>query len=188
LLKLNRILGFGLLVCIITFTSFTTTSDDISTTVIVIDGKALLVDVDDRGEVITTYMEVPEYLTSTKNHSDKVTEAKASYMRLSKLQMDQIRFISILDADEVYKVTMLDNLSDLAKHYSQTYANEIVITVAKSNSNQKVIDYNLAAMKDKLHTLGVPEADITVDYKIDLGEAPTPFIKVASRLRKLASL
>jgi len=185
--KLNRILGFGLLVCVLLFTSFTT-SDDLSTTIIVIDGKALLVDVDESGDVINTYMEVPEYLTSSKRHEDKVIDAKASYMRLSKLQMDQIRFVSLLAHDEEYKVIMLNNLSDLASHYQQTYANQIVITVAKNDSNTQLIDYNVKMIKLHLSKAGVAEADITVDYKVDLGDDPTPFIKVASRLRKLASL
>jgi len=56
---LNQLLGLGLLVSILTLSSFTI-SDDISTTIVVIDGKALLVDVDESGDVITTYMEVPE--------------------------------------------------------------------------------------------------------------------------------
>ncbi len=185
--QLNQLIGLGLLVSILTCSSFIL-SDDISTTILVIEGKALLVDIDEKGEVITTYMEVPEYLTTKKNHEDMVTEAKASYMRLSKLQMDQIRFISILDQGEVFQTIMLENLEDLAAHYNQTYANQIVVTVATNDSNKNLINYNVEMIKSQLVSYGVPTNDILVDYKVDLGEDPTPFFKVSSSLRKLASL
>ncbi|GEM_PF-1774374 len=184
---LNQLLGLGLLVSILTLSSFTI-SDDISTTIVVIDGKALLVDVDESGDVITTYMEVPEYLNTTKGHEDMVSEARASYLRLSKLQMDQIRFISILDHDEVFQTIMVDNLSDLAMHYKKTYANQIVITIARNDSNSELIDYNVEMIRSQLEKFGVPRTDIMIDYKVDLGEDPTPFFKVSSNLRTLSSL
>jgi len=184
---LYRLIGIALIALVILFASFTV-SDTITTTVIVIEGKALLVDVDEQGEVITTYMEVPDYLTSSKEHDVKVVEAKASYMRLSKIQMDQIRFISILDLQEEYQTTMTSNLSDLAKHYHQTYANEIVITVARNDANKDLIAYNVEAITKELGVHGVSADDVTVEYKIDLGEDPSPFIKVSSGIRKLASL
>jgi len=185
--QLNQILGLGLLVSIITFSSFTF-SDDISTTIVVIEGKALLVDVDDSGKVVTTYMEFPEYLSTAKRHEDMVNEAKASYMRLSKLQMDQIRFISILDHDEVFQTIMVENLLDLATHYNKTYANQIVVTIARNDSNSDLIDYNVEMIRSQLKKFGVPRNDIMIDYKVDLGEDPTPFFKVSSSLRTLSSL
>jgi len=180
-----RFIGLAYISSLIFLTSFTT-SEIIKTTVVVIEGKALLVDVDERGDILHTYMEVPEYLNSTKKHEDKVHEAKVSYMRLSKLQMDQIRFIALLDQDEEYHVTMKQNLADLASHYHETYANEIVITVAQSDSIEDAMDYNVEQIRAALENYGVAQADISVDYKIDLGEDPAPFIKVSSRLRRLA--
>jgi len=117
-----------------------------------------------------------------------VSEARASYLRLSKLQMDQIRFISILDHDEVFQTIMVDNLSDLAMHYKKTYANQIVITIARNDSNSELIDYNVEMIRSQLEKFGVPRTDIMIDYKVDLGEDPTPFFKVSSNLRTLSSL
>lgn len=184
--QLNQLIGLGFLVSILTLTSFTLT-DDISTTIVVIDGKALLVDVDEEGKVVRTYMEVPEYLTSNRRHEDMVSEARANYKRLSKLKKDQIRFISILDLDEDHQTIMLKNLEDLATHYKQTYANQVVVTIAENKSNKDLIDYNIEMISNKLEKFGVPKSDIIIDYKVDLGKDPTPFFKVSSSLRELAS-
>lgn len=185
--NLKNAFGIGLLACILITSSFTT-SEEFLTTIIVVDGKALLVDVDEHGEVVKTYMEVPDYLTSNKEHNEKVKEARANYIRLSRLQMDQIRFITVLKVKEEYKSVMRSNLADLASHYHQTYANEIIITVAQSNSNEDVMIYNLSLIKEELSKHEVSAADIKVEYKQDLGDAPSPFIKVASRLSKLTDI
>ena len=83
---------------------------DPSTTIVVVDGKALLVDLDEAGQIVTTYMEVPEYFNSAKDHDTKVIEAKESYTRLSKAQMDQIRFIALADKGWDLDEFMINNI------------------------------------------------------------------------------
>jgi len=172
----------------ITFFSFYSfTSADPSTTIVVIDGKALLVDLDARGKIVTTYMEVEGYFESTKDHESKVLDAKADYTRLSKAQMDQIRFISL--ADEGFKLDefMVTNIADLATHYQQTYANQIEITAARNSTSNELVEANINKIKTLLVRHGVASHDIVVNYKIDMGEEPTRFVKVVSNLRSLAS-
>jgi len=184
---LYRYLGIGL-IALLFISSSSIYTDEIKTTIVVISGKAMLVDIDDRGEVVKTYMEVPEYLTTPGTHDRKVKAAKASYLRLSKRQMDQIRFITILDKDEDYKLVMRQNLSDLAKHYNDTYANEVLVTVARGALADELIAYNVHQISTALMSHGVLEEDITVEFKVDLGEDPAPFIKVLTRFKKLTSL
>jgi len=43
-------------------------------------------------------------------------------------------------------------------------------------------------IRSQLEKFGVPRTDIMIDYKVDLGEDPTPFFKVSSNLRTLSSL
>lgn len=158
-----------------------------TTTIVVIDGKALLVDLDNKGNIVTTYMEVPEYFESTKDHATKVTEAKRNYTKLSKAEMDQIRFIAIADKGWELDEFMISNLADLATHYQQTYANQIEITVAKNKTNEELIENNIDRIKELLLSYGVAEHDLVIKYKIDMGEDPTRFVKVVSNLRSLVN-
>lgn len=161
---------------------------DPSTTIVVVDGKALLVDLDETGQIVTTYMEVPEYFKSTKDHDTKVIEAKESYTRLSKAQMDQIRFIALADEGWDLDEFMINNIADLATHYQQTYANQIEITAARNKSNTEKLDYNITKMKDLLASYGVANSDIVIKYKKDLGDEPTQFVKMVSNLKRLSSV
>ena len=168
---------------IIAIASFT--YNDRTTTIVVLDGKALLVDIDRSGSIIETYMEVPEYFISKKDHNSKVTAAKATYTRLTKEQMDQIRFISITGINQALDSFMKSNLEDLSMHYHQTYANQIEITVAENQSNRKLLEFNISRIEDYLIQYGVESSDIQINYKQDLGDEPTTFIKVVSNLKNL---
>ncbi len=170
------------LICTI---SFSFARDMAITTIVVLDGKAYLVDLNDHGEITTTYMEVTNYFKSNKDHDTKVIEAKAMYRKLSKEQMDQIRFISITENGQNLDEFMLSNLEDLANHYQQTYANQIEITAARNSSNKHLLEMNIERIKSLLVNHGVMETDIKVHYKIDRGEDPTTFIKVISNLKTL---
>ena len=158
---------------------------DRETTIVVVDGKALLVDIDEKGEILETYMEVDDYFENSADHSSKVIEAKKIYHRLTKEQMDQIRFISMADEGWDLDEFMVANLVDLASHYQQTYANQIEITIPKNRSNTHLIDENLKMIKDILTIHGVNQNDIMVHFKIDLGDEPTRFVKVVSNFKRL---
>lgn len=162
-------------------------NDLMETTIVVIDGKALLVDINESGAVVTTYMEVPEYFNSAKDHASKVIEAKKTYARLSEAQMDQIRFISLAAEGSDLDKFMMSNIADLATHYHQTYANQIAITAGKNADNAVALDHNLNTITDLLVSYGVNRKDIVVDFKKDMGDEPTQFIKVVSNFKTLAS-
>ena len=157
------------------------------TTIVVIDGKALLVDINESGSIVTTYMEVPEYFNNPKDHASKVIEAKKIYAELSEAQMDQIRFISLATEGNDLDKFMLSNIADLATHYHQTYANQIAITAGKNDKNADELEHNLDIITDLLVSYGVNENDIVVDFKKDMGHEPTQFIKVVSNFKTLAS-
>ncbi len=159
-------------------------ADDVETTIVVIDGKALLVDVDETGKVVTTYMEVGSYFEDSNHHDVKVAAAKIVYKKMTELQMDQIRFIAF-SQDEALDDVMVSNISDLSLHYQQTYANEIVITAPRNRRTASLLEVNINKIKKVLVQFGVSEEDIFVDYKIDMGDEPTRFVKVISHLRNL---
>lgn len=159
-----------------------------TTTIVVVDGKALLVDLDEKGEIVTTYMEVSDYFENTNDHDTKVLEAKATYRRLSKEQMDQIRFIALADEGWSLDEFMKSNLADLATHYHQTYANQIEITVATHPKIKTILTENLQNITALLESYGVAKTDIIISYKKDMGEEPTRFIKVVSNLKELSSI
>ncbi len=184
-MMLSKIL-LPILFCTVVILSPSFISLEKETTIVVVDGKALLVDLNEKGEIITTYMEVPEYFASSKDHKTKVIEATASYKRLTKEQMDQIRFIALADDGWDLDEFMKSNLADLATHYHQTYANQIEITAAKTPSGDELVEQNLTVIKNLLVSYGVSKGDISINYKIDMGEEPTRFIKVVSNLRTLS--
>ena len=160
---------------------------DAKPTIVIVDGKAILADVDNEGKVITTYMEVPEYFESAKPHDIKVEEAKQQYERLSSSELDQIRFIVMLEEGQVYDEFMVANIDDLVGHYRNTYANQIEITAARRGEKDDFVTKNVNHLKTMLMLRGIYEDDIKVKYRIDMGTEPIRFLKVASNLKALAS-
>lgn len=156
------------------------------TTIIVIEGKAFLVDVDENGTVLTTYMEVKDYFNNDKPISEKLDEAVANYIMLSNQELDQIRFISLTDKKAGLDNNAKSNLFDIYAHYLDTYANNIVITGAKNPRTDKQLGLTIDMIKAYLNSLGANSKDIEVIYKIDLGDEPTQFVKVVSRLREIS--
>lgn len=153
------------------------------TTIVVIEGKALLVDVDDNGNVVRRYMEVPEYFVSEKNHDEKVEAAKKKYEILKKHQIDQIRFIAFDESFSQLDENAMAHLQDVANHYRQTYANQVMITAAKRNNNSDLLEKMISDVTFVLRSFGVEEADIEIIYKNDKGDEPLQFVKVQSNLR-----
>lgn len=153
------------------------------TTIVVIEGKALLVDIDDNGKVLRKYMEVPEYFASDRNHEEKVEAAKKKYEILKKHQIDQIRFIAFDESFSQLDENAMTHLQDVANHYRQTYANQVLITAAKRTNNGDLLDRMISDVTFVLRSFGVEEADIEVIYKNDKSDEPLQFVKVQSNLR-----
>lgn len=153
------------------------------TTILVVDGKALLVDVDRDGKVVREYMEVPEYFSSNKKHEEKVEAAKKKYEILKKHQIDQIRFIAFDQSFTTLDEAAMRHIIDVANHYAQTYANQVTITAAKRSGNNDLLDKLINDVKFVLKGYGVNENDINVVYKKDKGDMDLQFVKVMSNLR-----
>lgn len=159
------------------------TAIDEKTTIVVIEGKALLVDVNEKGEVIRRYMEVPEYFSSKKDHEEKVEAAKKKYEILKKHQIDQIRFLAFDESFSQLDENAIKHLIDVSNHYKQTYANQVIITAAKRASNEKLLDKMIQDVEFILKSYGVAKEDIVIEFKNDKGDEPMQFVKVQSNLR-----
>lgn len=157
-------------------------------TIVVLEGKALLVTVDEQGIIVETYMEVSDYFATDSDHETKVEEAKRNYEFLSQQEINQIRFIPLLGMNEKIDQSIRVNIQDLAQHYLDTYANQITITVAKNNKTAHLLDQTVRTITNELSKLGVSTKDIKVDEKIDMGDEPTQFVKVVSTVKSLPSL
>ncbi len=157
-------------------------------TIVVVEGKALLVSVDDQGGIIDTFMEVEGYFAQGKDHETKVAEAKRNYEFLTQQEINQIRFIPLLGANEQIDSFIEANLTDLASHYKHTYANQITITIAKNKRTAHLLDQTVKTISSELVKLGVANKDIKVDEKIDMGDEPTQFVKVVSNVKSLPSI
>ncbi|MFT4568291.1 MAG: hypothetical protein ACI9FN_003260 [Saprospiraceae bacterium] len=182
-----KALSFSILLSFVLVLSlFGNNEVDVETTIIVIDGKALLVDVDESGNVVTTYMEVNNYFSSVaEDHATKVAKAKSEYIALTQRQLDQIRFIALSNDPKALDDVMVSNLTNLSMHYQETYANEIVITAARNHRTAHLLEANIEKIKEIFMEYGVSEYDVRVEYKVDMGDEPTRFIKVVSHLRNL---
>ena len=182
-----KALSLSILLSFVFILSLSAKNDvDVETTIIVIDGKALLVDIDESGKVVTTYMEVNNYFTSLfEDHATKVAKAKSEYITLTQRQLDQIRFIALSNDPKALDDVMVSNLTDLSMHYQETYANEIVITAARNHRTAHLLEANIEKIKGIFLEYGVAEHDVRVEYKVDMGDEPTRFIKVVSHLRNL---
>jgi len=153
------------------------------TTIVVENGKAYLADVDEAGKVVKRYLEVPEYFESEKSHEEKVEAAKKKYEILKKHQIDQIRFVPFDGTFDRLDETAVANLHHVAGHYRQTYANDILVTAAKREGNEEVLEKMIADVVFVLRSLEVSQEDITIEYKYDKGDEPLQFVKIQSRLK-----
>lgn len=177
----------NLLLCMMTTLALTATAiasvDADITTILILDGKAVLVDVDEEGHVTRRYMEVPEYFESNKDHSEKVEAAKKKYEILKKHQIDQIRFIAFDQTFSELNKTAMKHIVDVANHYNQTYANQVIITAARRGDNDKLLNKLVDDISFVLKGYGVAAEDIEVQYKEDKGDLDLQFVKIKSNLR-----
>lgn len=179
----NLLLCLFLLNCISVTRVFAIGDGADITTILILDGKAVLVDIDDEGHVLRKYMEVPEYFETDTKHEEKVEAAKKKYEILKKHQVDQIRFIAFDQSFSKLNETAMKHILDVASHYTQTYANEVVITAARRQNNNELLDKLIDDISFVLKAQGVAEEDITINYKEDKGELELQFVKVKSSLR-----
>ena len=156
-------------------------------TIVVIEGKAFLADVDQNGKVVHKYMEIEGYEDEGDDLDKKIEEAKRKYLLIKEREKDQIRFIQYDYLDGAITGLGEDHLADLTQHYNNTYANQIVITLAKRSGNEAFLKEKEELLLQALHNLKVPREDIEIQYKWDMGPEPTQFIKVKTGLRELPS-
>ena len=161
-------------------------SADEKITIVVIDGKAFLADVDEDGRMVRKYMEINSYFDSDANFDGLVESAKEEYLKIRALEKDQIRFIQYDFLDGAVTGLAVKHLSDLTNHYNNSYANQIVVTLSKRQGNEVQITKMENLILDALHAFKVPNEDIKVRYKWDKGVSATEFIKVNTELRALA--
>ena len=161
-------------------------ADDI--TIIVIEGKAFLAEVDDKGVVMHKYMEIKDYDRSEKNLGKQIERAKQSYLEIKEREKDQIRFLQYDYVDGKVKGLASGHLDDLVLHYNNTYANQIVITFGKRPGNEEILKEKENLLITALEDRDVPKENIKVLYKWDRGPEPTQFIKIKTGLRDLVQL
>jgi len=157
-------------------------------TIIVLEGKAYLAHVDESGKVIHKYMEIEGEVDTKTNLDGQVEKAKSDYLELKEREKDQIRFIAYDFLSEKVEPMAMTHLSDLADHYNNSYANQIIITFGKRPGNEAYLKEKENLVVSALINLKIPEEDIEVRYKWDRGPEPTEFIKVNTTLRDLPNI
>lgn len=154
-------------------------------TIVVVEGKAFLADVDAAGRIVHKYMEIEGYIDTGKVFDKQVEKAKEDYLRISEREKDQIRFIQYDYLNGAVTGLAIGHLSDLTKHYNNSYANQIIITLSKRSGNELFLKEKEELLVEALLKLKVPDEDIEVRYKWDRGDEPTQFVKVNTDLRQL---
>ena len=157
-------------------------------TIKVVEGKTFLVHVDEDGTVLHKYMEITEDLNVDGDLTEKIAKAKQDYEDLREREKDQIRFVAYDFLTDVVEPLALSHLTDLAEHYNNSYANQIVITLGKRPGNEEFLKEKEELLVATLTNLDVSAQDIEVKYKWDRGPEPTAFIKVNTTLRELPTL
>jgi hypothetical protein len=156
-------------------------------TIKVVEGKTYLVNVDESGNVLHKYMEIKDEVNTDGDITDQIAKAKKEYEALIEREKDQIRFIAYDFLVDGIQALAQNHLTDLANHYSNSYANQIVITLGKRPGNEEFLKEKENILVTGLINLGIPTEDIEVRYKWDRGPDPTEFIKINTTLRKLPS-
>lgn len=158
---------------------------DTDITIVFIEGKAFLADVDEEGKVLHKFMEVKDFVASPDQLDSQVKKATEDYERLLELQKDQIRFIALGQLEGEMGEVAMNHLTDLTQHYNNSYANQVVITLGKRPGNEEFLKEKAAQLKQALVNLNVAKEDVEIIYKWDRGPEPTQFIKVRTGLREL---
>jgi len=97
----------------------------------VVEGKTFLVQVDESGDVIHKFMQLEADLDPQSDLTSQVEEAKKQYELLREREKDQIRFIAYDFLTDVVEPLALNHLTDLADHYNNSYANQLIITLGR---------------------------------------------------------
>ena len=161
-------------------------SDDI--TIVMIEGKAFLAEVDDKGVVLHKYMEVKDFDERGDDLKNQIERAKQNYLEIKEREKDQIRFLQYDYVDGEVRGLANAHLDDLVTHYNNTYANQIVITFGKRPGNEDLLKEKERLLIAALEERHVPKENIKVLYKWDRGPEPTQFIKIKTGLRDLVQL
>ena len=156
-------------------------------TIVVLQGKAFLAQVDDNGNVMYKYMLIEGEVDTNNDLELQVEKAKESYRALQDREKDQIRFLAYDFVTDKVEDSAVSHLRILADHYNNSYANQIVITFGKRPGNEAYLKEKENLIVTALIHLGIPNEDIEVKYKWDRGPEPTEFIKVNTGLRELPS-
>ncbi|MEE9372848.1 MAG: hypothetical protein V3V00_07315 [Saprospiraceae bacterium] len=157
-------------------------------TIRVVEGKSYLVHVDAAGNVLHMYMEIKETKNLDTDLLAQVEQAKKDYESIREREKDQIRFIAYDFISDVAEPLAMAHLQDLANHYNNSYANQIVITLGKRPGNEEYLKEKENVLVAALTYLQIPIQNIEVKYKWDRGPEPTAFIKVNTTLRELLTI
>ena len=152
---------------------------DIKKTIILINGAAFLVDINEEGQVLNNYLLVPDYFTSNDTHENLVEKAEEEYAD-EVATLNRSKLIIFGEESALLDEAAVDNIRELANQYNIGSLQNINITAGhiEAKDDETTVDDRINAISQMLQDFGVEEGDISADIKIYRSELPNQFVKI----------
>jgi len=161
--------------------TYTPTHDveDVKKTIILINGMAVLVDIDANGKVINNYLLVPDYFSSNDAHDLLVEKAEVVYEEELAI-LDRSKLIIFGEESAMLNEAAVDNIRTLANLYNYGSIQNVNITAGhvENADDEDTVNDRINAITQMLEDFGVKEGDISADVKIYRSELPNQFVKI----------
>jgi len=161
--------------------TYTPTHDveDVKKTIILINGIAVLVDIDANGKVINNYLLVPDYFSSNDAHDLLVEKAEVEYEEELAI-LDRSKLIIFGEESAMLNEAAVDNIRTLANLYNYGSIQNVNITAGhvENADDEDTVNDRINAITQMLEDFGVKEGDISADVKIYRSELPNQFVKI----------
>lgn len=151
-------------------------SDDMMTTIILINGEAHLVDVAPDGELLVSYGTVPDYFTTSLSHEEILAQSIAKVESDRSDRLDRIRFVSFGVEKHMLNELAVDHVREISHKIAQSGAGKIILTVGITATKEALMKAQQVA--ELLKDFGVKSDHIQILQKQYLGDEPNNFIKM----------
>ena len=190
--------GLFMAICFVTFLG---TQDRLQTTIILINGEANLVVLDDMAFIVEVLQTVPYYFSSNLSHEEivqglieqkekgnKIFYANNEDRFVSNEEIDVLQnaeFIKFLPSKALLNRVAVSRIRQIAQDYQDGGIDEINLSIIYKDSSisELLTDNRLDSVKDLLIAFGVEANDIITEKQMRNQYDNNPFVRVSYKQR-----
>ena len=153
-------------------------AEDMSKTIILINGTPYFVEMDENGRQIEKIVAVPTYFRSNESHDEILEKANSDYE--DELPNLKSRLLIFEEDQAILDQIAVDHIRDLARLYAKGYVQSINITAAHydNNKDEALAAYRVNAIYQMFKDFGVDDEGIVADMKEYKSDLPNVYVQL----------